>query len=100
MSKADERLLAAFQSDLPPARDPAFVAEVMGRLERRGLMLDVATYAGLALAGAAVLWGVLPQLDPALGGWAPTLVPAAAVLTIGLSFLLLDRVSVGSENPA
>jgi hypothetical protein len=92
MTKLDDRLSAAFAPDAPPARDPAFTAKVLQRIEQRGLLIDLAFQAALALAAGGLLWGLWPTLAPVLRDWAPTVGSAATVLGVVLSLLFADRV--------
>jgi hypothetical protein len=92
MTKLDDRLKAAFAADEPPLRDRAFTAQVLGRLERRSFLIDIAVQGAFALAAGGVLWGLWPELSPLIRDWTPTLAPAAALIAAGLSLLLVDRV--------
>lgn len=89
MTHADDRLKALFAQDLPPARDPAFQAAVMERVARRQLAGDLALLGGVAVAGAAALWGLWPTLQPALVATSQGLAPVAAALALGLGALLI-----------
>lgn len=91
MSKLEERLSAAFAEDEPPARDMAFNATVLKRIEQRNLLLDLAVQGAFAVVASALLWALWPTLGPAIRDWTPTLVPAVVIVAGVLSLLLADR---------
>ncbi|MBW8814371.1 MAG: hypothetical protein JF588_13165 [Caulobacterales bacterium] len=82
MTDADARLRALFAEDEPPARDPAFVAAVAHRLERRRLAQDVAWLAAAAAVGGLVLWALWPGLQPLLAAAGQNLAPVAGALAL------------------
>lgn len=85
MTSADERLRALFAQDEPPARDPAFSAELIERMARHRCLQDVGFLAVLSALGAAVLWGVWPVAQPALVTISSQLAPTALGLAVALS---------------
>ncbi|PZQ62561.1 MAG: hypothetical protein DI570_10340 [Phenylobacterium zucineum] len=87
----DDRLRALFASDAPPARDPAFSAEVMAAVARRRLLADLAGLAVAALVGGLVIWALWPLLGPAVVAASASLAPFAAALTVALlAWLVAD----------
>lgn len=89
MTEADARLKALFAEDEPPARDRAFSAALMARLERRRFAMDLAGLAGVASLGGLVLWALWPSLQPTLAMAGQGLIPVAASLVLALSVLAL-----------
>ncbi|MEW5686941.1 MAG: hypothetical protein AB1942_18640 [Pseudomonadota bacterium] len=95
MTKADDRLAALFAEDAPPARDPAFTAEVMAAVARRRLWSDLAGLAVAALIGGLVIWALWPLLGPAIVAASAGLAPIAAALTVALlAWLVADPAMV------
>lgn len=80
----DERLRAAFAADEPPARDYGFTVAVMQEVARRRLWFSLLMLVPPALAAAAVLWGVAPQLEPLAESALQGLQPAIAVIVVAL----------------
>ncbi|MFC3070221.1 hypothetical protein [Phenylobacterium soli] len=89
MNPADERLKALFATDEPPARDPAFSAEVMAQLARRRCLQDLAFLGSMSLVGAISLWAAWPVLQPALTALSGQLAPAAVAAALALSALAI-----------
>ena len=58
----EARLSAFFAEAEPPARDPAFEAALMARLERRRLFDLVSDYLTPVVAGLAVLFALWPAI--------------------------------------
>lgn len=89
MTEADRRLQAIFAADAPPARDPAFVFDLLHAMERRRLRWELAVQAVLALIGGALLWGFWPEVSQVLIAATPTVAACAAALAAaaGLAFL-------------
>lgn len=84
MTDADDRLRALFAADAPPARDPAFSAEVMAAVARRRLLADLAGLAVAALVGGLVIWALWPLLGPAIAAASAGLAPVAAAGALAL----------------
>jgi len=80
----EERLKAAFAADEPPARDYAFTVGVMQAVARRRLWLNLVLLMAPAIAAAAVLWGVSPQLEPLAESAMQGLQPAFAAVVVTL----------------
>jgi len=89
MSEADSRLKAIFAADTPPARDPAFAAEVAQALARRRLLGDLALLGGATAAGGVALWALWPSLEPAVVGLSQGLAPVAAALALAACVLVV-----------
>lgn len=89
MSPADDRLKALFALDEPSVRDPAFSAEVMGRLVRHRCLQEMAFLATMSLVGALSLWAAWPVLEPALTALSGRLAPAAVAAALALSALAI-----------
>lgn len=89
MDPADDRLKALFAADEPPARDPAFSAQVMERLARRCWLQDLAFLGTTSLVGAISLWAAWPVLQPALTALSGQLAPAAVAAALALSALAI-----------
>lgn len=85
MTAADERLRALFAYDEPPARDPAFSAELIERMAHRRWLQDLGFLGVASVMGAAVLWGVWPVAQPVLVMVASQLAPTALGLAVALS---------------
>lgn len=85
MTAADERLRTLFAYDEPPARDPAFSAELIERMARRRWLQDLGFLGGVSAIGAAVLWGVWPVAQPVLVMIASQLAPTALGFAVALS---------------
>lgn len=99
MDEADDKLKALFALDEPPARDPAFSAEVMARVLRREFQMDVAVVGGASLLGAAALWAAWPVLQPALITVSQGLAPAVAVLALaGCLIAVLQHRPLAAES--
>lgn len=74
--------LAAFLGETPKqSRADLFSAEVMKTVERRVFVDRLWACAAGAAAIAMVLWACAPVLDLAVSRLAPSLVPAAALLS-------------------
>lgn len=84
----EERLKAAFAADEPPARDYAFTVGVMQAVARRRLIVSLVMLLAPAIAAAAVLWGIAPQLEPLAETAAQGLQPAVGAVTVAV-FLAL-----------
>ncbi|MFN3585093.1 hypothetical protein [Phenylobacterium sp.] len=102
MNEADDRLRALFALDEPPARDPAFSAEVMAAVMRRELLADVAVLSGAAFVGALALWALWPVLEPTLVAMSRGLAPTAAALALAAGALAIlggrPRAALGLES--
>lgn len=88
----EDRLAAFLSGDAAPARpavDAAFVAEVMQGVARRELRLKLVSAAVTAVGAGAVLWACAPVLNLAVQALAPTLLPAAGILTLVAAVSLL-----------
>lgn len=88
----EDRLAAFLAEDdtpSPTVGDPMFVVTVMQGVARRELGLKLASGAAMALAAGAVLWACAPVLNLAVQSLAPTLAPAAGVLTLAAAVSLL-----------
>ncbi|MFN3515001.1 MAG: hypothetical protein ACK41C_18290 [Phenylobacterium sp.] len=96
----DAKLAAFFAAAEPPARDPAFQAELMARLARRRLRRDLGVLAAASAAGGWLLATAWPALAPALEALGEGLAPAAAALalTMGLSLMLTGRLFFGAGD--
>jgi hypothetical protein len=89
MTEADDRLKALFAADEPPARDPAFTAEVMQALARRRFQMDLALLAGATGLGGLVLWALWPVAQPVLVSMSQTLAPAAGALVVAVALVMI-----------
>ena len=95
MTQADDRLMALFARDEPPARDPGFSTAVMERVMRRQFQEEVALLCAVSLVGAVVLWLIWPMLLRALVAVSQGLAPA-----LGAIVLAGCVVMVASARPA
>jgi len=87
--------LSAFLGETPKrSRADLFTLEVMKRIERQVFLERVAVGAGGAVVLSLVLWACAPALDWAVSTLAPTLAPAAAVLTFVAAILVVGGPSV------
>src|SRR4051812_35135400 len=84
MTQADDRLKALFALDEPPARDPAFSAEVMERVMRRRFQEDVAILSGPPVVGGVAFWAVWPALQPVLVMLSQGFAPALGAVALGV----------------
>jgi hypothetical protein len=84
MTDVDDRLKTLFTADEPPARDPAFCAAIMEKVIRRRFQADVALLSAASVAGAGVLWGLWPVVQPVAVAVAQGMAPAAAALSVAL----------------
>jgi len=86
----DDRLMALFAYDEPPARDPAFSSAVMEELVRRQFLTGVAMLSGVSALGGTALWALWPSLQPVLvtvsQGLAPAIVAGALALGAAVVF--------------
>ncbi len=82
MTKADDRLRAAFALNDPPPRDAGFSAAVMERVMRRRFLEDLAWQGVLAVAGAGLLGLLWRPLQTMLVSLSQSLAPAFAVLAV------------------
>jgi hypothetical protein len=80
--RPDDRLAALFAADLPPARDPAFKAEVLAGLARRRFAADMAWLSAACGIGALALGAVWPVLSPAILDLGQSLAPAALAVAV------------------
>lgn len=76
----DQKLAALLAQQGPPARDPAFCAEVMQRVARRRAWARVGAAAPWAMVAALLVWALQPVLGPAMPALADSLLLPAAVL--------------------
>ena len=99
MTTPDDRLKALFAADLPPARDPAFQAEVLAGLARRRFALDLARLSGACGLGALALGVLWPALSPTLADLGHSLAPAAmGVVLAGSVVVLLGGRDLGTAS--
>jgi len=89
MMTPDDRLAALFAADLPPARDPAFQAEVLARLARRRLLLDLAWLSGASGLGAVALGMTWPVISPILAEIGRSLAPAGLAVVLAAFIVAL-----------
>jgi len=87
MIDPDDRLRALFAADLPPARDPAFQAEILAALARRRFLEEMALLAMASLGGAITLAVLWPVLGASLASISQALTPAAIALAVAVSIL-------------
>lgn len=89
MTDDDARLAAFFAASDPPARDPAFSAQVMEAVARARFHQDMVRLALFSIVGGAVFWAVWPSLAPVLAQIGGGLAPAGAALVATAAVLLL-----------
>jgi hypothetical protein len=82
MTTPDDRLAALFAADLPPARDPAFQAEVLAGLARRRFAIELCWLTAACALGAVALGVLWPTLSPTLADLGRSLAPAAVAMGI------------------
>jgi hypothetical protein len=80
-----EDRLAAFLGEQPVKTDSLFAAEVMQGVARRELIERLVIGAVFALAGMVALWACAPALNLAVSALAPSLGPAAGLLSLVLA---------------
>jgi len=81
MSDLDERLNAALGADAPPARDPLFRVDLLGRIERARFRRQMTLVAALS----AVVAVVVALNAPALNEWLAGDVRRLALVAFGLA---------------
>ena len=91
MTSPDERLAALFAQDLPPKHDPTFQAEVLERLSRRMLRIELFQLAVVSLAGAGLLWFLRSTINAVAAVVWAGLLPGAACVVVALSIVALTR---------
>jgi hypothetical protein len=80
----DERLAALFATELPPARDAGFQAEVLEAVARRRFAADMLLLSTVTSMAGAGLWLVWPALAPTLEALGQGLAPGlTAVIAAG-----------------
>ena len=89
MTTSDDRLKALFAADLPPARDPAFQANVLAALVRRRFLGELGLISATSLLGAVALGVLWPTLGPVLARLGQDLAPAAIATGLAVSILAL-----------
>jgi hypothetical protein len=89
MTTSDDRLKALFAADLPPARDPAFQANVLAALVRHRFLGELGLISATSLLGGAALGVLWPTLGPVLARLGQDLAPAAIAMGIAVSILAL-----------
>jgi hypothetical protein len=89
MTTSDDRLKALFAADLPPARDPAFQANVLAALVRRRFLGELGLISAASALGAVALGVLWPTLGPVLARLGRDLAPAAIALAVAVSILAL-----------
>jgi hypothetical protein len=94
MSDADDRLKALFAADAPPARDPVFTLDVVRRMQRRRLWLELIGRVPWVIAASAILWVTTPWLQAASRPAAALLgmIAPAAGVAVGALLLASPRV--------
>lgn len=88
---AEQRLAAFLREDQAPRQDPLFSAQVMRRVARRELAARLSSSAVLAVAATAALWAVAPALSAVIEPLARTLAPAAVLLTLTATFVMVTQ---------
>ena len=86
-----EDRLAAFLGESPALPDPLFAVAVMQRVARRELFERLVIGAAFALAGVVALWACAPALDVAVAALAPSLAPAAGLVSLVLASVWLGH---------
>jgi len=86
-----EDRLAAFLGEQPRKPDPVFAAEVLQGVARRELAERLVIGAAFALAGVVALWACAPALNLAVAALAPSLAPAAGLLSLVLASVWLGH---------
>lgn len=89
MTSPDDRLAALFAADLPPARDPAFQAEVLAGLARRRFLADLMVLGSATVIGAAMLWLIWPTVAPVLEAVGRGLFPGLIAAVVAASVVAL-----------
>lgn len=75
----EQKLQALFAADAPPARDYAFQARIAQRIALRRAWMTVAALVPWGVAAVAILWALIPVVDPLTEQMA-ALIPAAGML--------------------
>jgi hypothetical protein len=90
----DAKLQALFESDAPPAHDPAFILSVLKRIEQKQMRMQTGLMAMYAIAAAALLYALSPVL--ALFGPDAVNIVLLAAFTL-VSLYLLRRELPGAQ---
>jgi hypothetical protein len=101
MTDPDRLLADLWAADEPPARDPGFVLQVIERVERRRLWLELGGLVSTAFAAGLALWALAPAIDLAVrrlapAPWDPALMTLAGA---GLMAAWLWAAVSGSAGP-
>lgn len=75
----EQKLQALFAAEAPPARDYAFQARIAQRIALRRAWMTVAALVPWAAAAMAILWALIPVVEPLTEQMA-ALIPAAGML--------------------
>lgn len=75
----EQKLQALFGAEAPPARDYAFQARIAQRIALRRAWMTVAALIPWGVAAMAILWALIPVVDPLTEQMA-ALIPAAGML--------------------
>jgi hypothetical protein len=86
MTEPDDRLAQFFAVEVPPVRDPVFLAQVQERVARQVFIGDLKSLAAVSTGGTVVLWLVWPTVHDTLSllgrGLAPGVIAACVALSI------------------
>jgi len=100
----EQKLVALFAAEAPPARDYAFQARMAQAIALRRAWMTVAALAPWAVAAVAVLWALIPVVGPISDSLGAALQPVAAMLggaaaTVVAALWLARRFARGVRAP-